>query len=112
MDLTFFGAAQTTTGSMHLVERRTGCASCRLRVYSGQPQGGVRAEPHTCRSIPRRLDAGLLLSHAHTTTAATCRRSRGAGFAGQGLLHARHGGAVRHHAGATPRICSRVIWSS
>ncbi len=63
MRITFFGAAQTVTGSMHLVE----CNGYRLLLDCGLYQGR-RAEAYAINRDfpfdPRSIDA-VLLSHAH-----------------------------------------------
>ena len=63
MDLTFFGAAQTTTGSMHLVE----CAGRKVLLDCGLIQGKRKESFELNRSMPlpvKDLDA-VILSHAH-----------------------------------------------
>ena len=63
MDLTFFGAAQTTTGSMHLVE----CAGRKVLMDCGLIQGKRKESFELNRTMPlpvKDLDA-VILSHAH-----------------------------------------------
>ena len=63
MDLTFFGAAQTTTGSMHLVE----CAGRKVLLDCGLIQGKRKESFELNRAMPlplKDLDA-VILSHAH-----------------------------------------------
>ena len=63
MKLTFHGAAQTVTGSMHLLEVN----GCRLLLDCGLYQGHRREAFERNRSFPfdpKTIDA-LILSHAH-----------------------------------------------
>lgn len=63
MDLTFFGAAQTTTGSMHLVEAN----GLRILLDCGLYQGNRKEAFERNRNLPfdpATLDA-VVLSHAH-----------------------------------------------
>ncbi|MGI5868065.1 MAG: MBL fold metallo-hydrolase RNA specificity domain-containing protein [Kiritimatiellia bacterium] len=63
MDLTFYGAAQTTTGSMHLVEH----AGYKVLLDCGLVQGKRKESFELNRTMPISVDEidAVILSHAH-----------------------------------------------
>ncbi|MDW8327385.1 MAG: MBL fold metallo-hydrolase [Anaerolineales bacterium] len=63
MQITFHGAAQTVTGSQHLVEVNGRCILLDCGLYQGQ-RAEARARNQTFRFDPPKLDA-VVLSHAH-----------------------------------------------
>ena len=61
---TFWGAARTVTGSMHLLDAGGQTRPARLRAVPGPPGREPRAATATSRSAPKDIDA-VVLSHAH-----------------------------------------------
>ena len=64
MDIEFLGAAQTVTGSMHLLRDRARDRAARLRPLPGQAARSRSSRTSTSPSTPARVDA-VVLSHAH-----------------------------------------------
>jgi metallo-beta-lactamase family protein len=69
MRITFYGAAQTVTGSQHLLNINGHTLLLECGCTRGRAKSLMNATA-TCRSA-RDIDA-VILSHAHLTTAATC----------------------------------------
>ncbi|BBL24924.1 MULTISPECIES: MBL fold metallo-hydrolase RNA specificity domain-containing protein [Comamonas] len=80
MQITFYGAAQTVTGSCFLVE----LGDCRFLIDCGMAQGGHGAQEHNQQAFgfdPRRIDF-VLLTHAHIDHSGLLPKLAARGFRG------------------------------
>ncbi|HZO11907.1 MAG TPA: MBL fold metallo-hydrolase, partial [Polyangiaceae bacterium] len=63
MDIKFVGAAQTVTGSMHLVRTKAGCILLDCGLYQGHRRESYERNKHLPLEVKEIV--AVILSHAH-----------------------------------------------